>query len=330
MSEVAREACEKDGLLPGSKVGMSGTFGSGKTSGPFLVDGEYFGLSKRPTSPSLLTQNQTAKMVGLVNKKRKANDRDRERAPRLKKKFKKQTDYHSSDSDASEDEGFAPVNLQDSDDEGAKISASGELTGSNAAPLGDGGTSDEDGSTNDDSSGESGDNNVGQDAITKRLKKTSKRNDPEAFSTSISKILSTKLSHSARKDPVLSRSREAAETSKELADQRLEKKARAKIRADRKEDLERGRVKDVLGLTSGLAGETAEEEKRLRKIAQRGVIKLFNAVRAAQVKGEEAAREARKQGTVGVVNREEKVNEMSKQGFLDLINGKNKKKIEEA
>jgi hypothetical protein len=48
------------------------------------------------------------------------------------------------------------------------------------------------------------------------------------------------------------------------------------------------------------------------------------------VKGEEAARQARKQGTVGVVNREEKVNEMSKQGFLDLINGKNKKKIEEA
>jgi hypothetical protein len=129
---------------------------------------------------------------------------------------------------------------------------------------------------------------------------------------------------------VLSRSREAAETSKEVADERLEKKARAKIRADRKDDLERGRVKDVLGLTSGLAGETAEEEKRLRKIAQRGVIKLFNAVRAAQVKGEEAAREARKQGTVGVVNREEKVNEMSKQGFLDLINGKNKKKIEEA
>ena len=318
------ECCQK------ARWGTSGTFRSGETSGPFLEDGEYFGLSKRPTSPSLLTQPYTVKMVGLVNKKRKANDRDRERAPRLKKKFKKQTDYHSSDSDASEDEGFAPVNLQDSDDEGAKIAASGEPTGSNAAPLGDGGTSDEDGSTNDDSSGDSGDDNVGQDAITKRLKKTSKRNDPEAFSTSISKILSTKLSQSARKDPVLSRSREAAETSKELADQRLEKKARAKIRADRKEDLERGRVKDVLGLTSGLAGETAEEEKRLRKIAQRGVIKLFNAVRAAQVKGEEAAREARKQGTVGVVNREEKVNEMSKQGFLDLINGKNKKKIEEA
>jgi len=48
------------------------------------------------------------------------------------------------------------------------------------------------------------------------------------------------------------------------------------------------------------------------------------------VKGQEAAREARKQGTVGVMNREERANEMSKQGFLDLINGKNKKTIEEA
>lgn len=279
---------------------------------------------------SFITQHSRFKMVGLANKKRKANDRDRERAPRAKKKFKKQTDYHSSDSDASGDEGFAPVNLNDSDEEGPEDSAIGEPTGSNAAPLGDGGTTDDDGSTNEDSSEDSGDENAGQDAIARRLKKTSKRNDPEAFSTSISKILSTKLSQSARKDPVLSRSREAAEMSKELADERLEKRARAKIRAERKEDLERGRVKDVLGLSSGLAGETAEEEKRLRKIAQRGVIKLFNAVRAAQVKGEEAAREARKQGTVGVVNREERVNEMSKQGFLDLINGKNKKKIEEA
>jgi len=64
-----------------------------------------------------------------------------------------------------------------------------------------------------------------------------------------------------------------------------------------------------------------ELEKRLRKTAQRGVVKLFNAVRAAQVKGEEAAREARAKGLVGQGRREEKVNEMSKKGFLDLIAG---------
>jgi len=64
-----------------------------------------------------------------------------------------------------------------------------------------------------------------------------------------------------------------------------------------------------------------EEEKRLRKTAQRGVVKLFNAVRAAQVKGEEASREARAKGLVGQGRREERVNEMSKKGFLDLIAG---------
>ena len=42
---------------------------------------------------------------------------------------------------------------------------------------------------------------------------------------------------------------------------------------------------------------------------------------AAQIKGEEAAKEARKKGLVGYGRREEKVNEMSKKGFLELIAG---------
>jgi hypothetical protein len=67
--------------------------------------------------------------------------------------------------------------------------------------------------------------------------------------------------------------------------------------------------------------ETTEIEKRLRKTAQRGVVKLFNAVRAAQIKGEEAARKARTKGVVGQGRREEKINEMSKKGFLELIAG---------
>lgn len=61
-----------------------------------------------------------------------------------------------------------------------------------------------------------------------------------------------------------------------------------------------------------------DEEKRLRKIAQRGVVKLFNAVRQAQVKGEEAAREAK---GVARGRREERVGEMSKEGFLEMVAG---------
>jgi hypothetical protein len=157
-----------------------------------------------------------------------------------------------------------------------------------------------------------------------------KRNDPTAFATSISKILDTKLSTAKRSDPVLSRSKSAADANRSLADARLEVKARAQIRAEKKAAREKGHVKDVLGVeTAGVdTGAILEEEKRLKKTAQRGVVKLFNAVRAAQVKAEEAMRAVKNEGVVGMQKREEKVNEMSKQGFLELISSGGKKPVE--
>ena len=155
--------------------------------------------------------------------------------------------------------------------------------------------------------------------------KKRKRNDPDAFATSMSKILGSKLSTSKRSDPVLARSNAAATASHELADARLAVKARHRLREEKKAELDRGRVKDVLGVGEGAdtptAAETREREKGLRKTAQRGVVKLFNAVRAAQVKGEQAAREAKEAGVFGAGRREERVTEMSKKGFLDLLAG---------
>lgn len=282
-------------------------------------------------------------MAPVISKKRKLEDGIRGKTSRPKKKFRKQTEYHSSSED-SEDEShtdFQGINLQnDSDSDAEENEESGKQTTDTASTsLPDDETPNEQSSTDelDEDDEDDEDDHDDDDVNSIRIsaganRMTSKRNDPNAFSTSISKILSTKLSQSARQDPVLSRSREATQASHEVANERLENKARAKIRAEKKEALDRGRVKDVLGLTTGEAGETAEEEKRLRKIAQRGVIKLFNAVRAAQVRGEEAAKEQRRTGTVGLDNREERVNELSKKGFLDLINGKTTKTkpIEEA
>jgi mitochondrial fusion and transport protein UGO1 len=54
----------------------------------------------------------------------------------------------------------------------------------------------------------------------------------------------------------------------------------------------------------------------MRKTAQRGVIKLFNAVRASQIKAEEALSQAK---GISRGEREEKVKEMSREGFLNLI-----------
>jgi len=80
----------------------------------------------------------------------------------------------------------------------------------------------------------------------------------------------------------------------------------------------------VLGVESAnteAAQVVAEQERRLKKTAQRGVVKLFNAVRAAQVKAEEAAQQAKSGGIVGMERRQEKINELSKKGFLDLLAG---------
>ncbi|KAI9373768.1 Rrp15p-domain-containing protein [Aspergillus egyptiacus] len=275
-------------------------------------------------------------------KKRKVLEGFQGKTGRPSKKFRKQREYHSSSEESGDEQtDFKAVNLADSEDEAEEVKSKStkskqarkpeptnkpesdneeEDSGSNASSDAD--NDEDDGADSDDPMQES---TSGQRGVPKR-------NDPSAFSTSISKILATKLPTSARADPVLSRSKIATQTTTQIAEEKLDNQARAKLRAEKKEELDRGRVRDVRGIATGQAGLVAEEEKRLRKIAQRGVVKLFNAVRAAQVRGEEAAKEERKRGTVGMNEREKAVNQVSKQGFLELINGKkgNPLNIEEA
>jgi len=270
-------------------------------------------------------------MAGPHSRKRKVEDGMKGKASRPVKKFKKQTDYDNQSSESEPEQDFPAVNLQESDEEGLDTAdlVTGDISEAEDEPALDAVEEDSevtDGSNSDSNS--DSDTNSNPNLIRKR-----KRNDPDAFATSMSKILGSKLSTSKRSDPVLSRSATAIQASKEITDLALEKKARAKLRDEKKTALDKGRVKDVLGVSTafdaasgkGEGGpsvqETMELEKRLRKTAQRGVVKLFNAVRAAQIKGEEAARSARNTGLVGQGRREEKITEMSKKGFLELIAG---------
>lgn len=267
-------------------------------------------------------------MAGSYPKKRKADEPKKWKRP--VKKFKKQTDYDSSSSADEQEEDvqeFQAVNLQDSDEENA-TGVVEELPTDDDEPNLDNVDSEEDvtDASHSDSEDDESDTNSNPN-----LERKKKRNDPEAFATSMSKILGSKLSTNKRSDPVLSRSVVALQASKEITDQALEQKARKKLREEKRTALDKGRVKDVLGASTAFdaangntgqsVAEIMETEKRLRKTAQRGVVKLFNAVRAAQVKGEEATREAQKKRVVGFGRREEKVVEMSKKGFLDLIAG---------
>ncbi|KAI3330542.1 Rrp15p-domain-containing protein [Ustulina deusta] len=190
--------------------------------------------------------------------------------------------------------------------------------GANAAAESDDNDDDTDGEEDEFTNSEGEASNIGS----KRPK--SKRNDPDAFATSLQKILSTKLSSSKRSDAILSRSAAAQKASREIVDATLEAKARKLLRDQKLVALEKGRVKDVLTGDSSEETSTAEimqTERRLRKTAHRGVIMLFRAVREAQERATEADRDARKEGIIGIQQRQEKVNEMSRQGFLDLIAG---------
>lgn len=222
------------------------------------------------------------------------------RAPAPRKKTRKQAVYHSDSSDEEEPE--QPRN----DAEEPQVS-------SDDAPV------------SEDSIG--GGSDLESEALSSNAPAKRKRNDPDAFATSMSKILGSKLTASKRADPVLSRSKDASAAHTQLADAKLEAKAKHKLKEEKRAALEKGRVKDVLALqdTEESTADVVALERRLRKTAQRGVVKLFNAVRAAQVKGEEAAREARQKGMVGVGKRDDVVSEMSKKGFLDLIAGGGKR-----
>ncbi|KAL7925528.1 Rrp15p domain-containing protein [Trichoderma austrokoningii] len=303
-------------------------------------------------------------MAGLPNKKRRHDNKSHRPT-----KKQRQAQAYNSDSDNEEDQeqqAFDAVNLLDSDDD------------IHNAPADDGADVDEDLSSSSDEEAPAVKKTNAKEAKSKQPKRKaaqqeeddddeeersesenddededmeefdmgetktkSKRNDPTAFATSLSKILSTKLSTSKRSDPVLSRSVAAHEASKAAVDNALEAKARRKLKEQKRVALEKGRIKDVLVATIDESGEpemTTSDilaiEKALRKTAQRGVIRMFNAVRAAQVQAADAEKSVRKEGVIGKNTRDEKINEMSKKGFLDLIasggGGLKKTPLEEA
>lgn len=298
----------------------------------------------------------------MQNKKRRYDNKSQ----RPTKKQRKAQAYNS-DSENEEEQTFDAVNLLDSDDDihnaPADDVAEAEENDSSSSeeeapvvkktnakkskpkskqPEPEAEQQDDDEEEEEEQSGsDDDDDDDDMDLDVGAAKTKSKRNDPTAFATSLSKILSTKLSASKRSDPVLSRSAAAHEASKVAVDLALEAKARRKLKEQKRVALEKGRIKDILVATVDESGEpemTTSEilaiEKSLRKTAQRGVIRMFNAVRASQVQAAEAERAVRKEGVIGHKTREEKVNEMSKKGFLDLIasggGGLKKTPLEEA
>ncbi|KAL7418794.1 hypothetical protein Q5752_006477 [Cryptotrichosporon argae] len=137
---------------------------------------------------------------------------------------------------------------------------------------------------------------------------------------------------SSTANPILSLSARPLPPS--AAAESLERRAARQLKAEKADRLDRARVRDVMEGWAPAAGDVGaqEFERGLRKVAQRGVIKLFNAILTASRQTEEAAAALPLSARAGLKpearkNKKERDNvlgrgardELTKEGFLDLV-----------
>ncbi|OCB88556.1 hypothetical protein A7U60_g4259 [Sanghuangporus baumii] len=119
-----------------------------------------------------------------------------------------------------------------------------------------------------------------------KSRKTQKRKrratSPSRFGTALQALLST----DAPTSQPLALKPSAA---KRRTDEKLETKAKKLLEGEKKEREEKNHVQDVIG------GWGTERERSLRKVAQRGVVKLFNAIQQTQAAAAVAREEAKAQ-----------------------------------
>lgn len=161
---------------------------------------------------------------------------------------------------------------------------------------------DENDEFDDDEFDESGDEDLESESETEAGDaKKAKLNDGSDFDAALSSILNSKIKAYNAENPVLIRDQRSA---KRIQQDKEDAKARKAIRADKLKNQDKARVKNVVPLDTDEAGRVLQNEKILRKIAQRGVVRLLNAIHSAQ--------------SVAITG-DVKDTEVSKEKFLDMI-----------
>lgn len=155
----------------------------------------------------------------------------------------------------------------------------------------------------------------------KKKAKKSKHDDGSAdFSSAVNAILSSHLKAYDRKDPIMARNKKVLK--KNEAD-KLEQQAKRALLVEKKKQLSKTRKREIIPTVSDeVSGEeirnVLEKETKLRKIARKGVVKLFNAILSTQVT---TAKQV-DTGLGDIRNKEEReqlITEVSKEKFLDMV-----------
>ncbi|KAG0675883.1 hypothetical protein C6P40_001422 [Pichia californica] len=156
--------------------------------------------------------------------------------------------------------------------------------------------------------------------VPQKKQKKSKNQDTESFSNAMNALLDTHLKAYDRKDPILIRSKKEL---KKFDEEKLEQKAKRLLLNEKKKKLTANRNRDLLPKDDANARQILQHEKQLKKTAQRGVIKLFNAILMTQTSTQLDMNN--ETGYLGLNKKKELVNEISKEKFLDLVQQVGKK-----
>lgn len=151
----------------------------------------------------------------------------------------------------------------------------------------------------------------------KKKQKKNKDDGSESFANAFNSIINSKLKAYNRKDPILARNKT---TLKKLESEKLENKAKRALLLEKKQFQDKHRIKQLLpaateGSDSNQIREILDKERQMKKIAQKGVVKLFNAVLATQLKTNQEISKVQ----AGQSRKEELMTDVSKEKFMDLI-----------
>ncbi|EGW32776.1 uncharacterized protein SPAPADRAFT_149982 [Spathaspora passalidarum NRRL Y-27907] len=150
------------------------------------------------------------------------------------------------------------------------------------------------------------------DDFPKRKKRKQADDGSTDFASAFTSIVNSKLKAHSRTEPILARNKV---TLKKLESEKLEQKAKRALLAEKHQLHDRQRVKSLLPTDPERVREVLDKEKKLKKTAQRGVVKLFNAVLSSQIKTDQEISKEK----VGQSRKEQLMNEISKEKFLDLV-----------
>lgn len=240
----------------------------------------------------------TLKKQKINNKGKSINKTPQEKKPKVTIEQEEEEEEESNSSESEKEESSELEEQEDSDLEG-------EIGSDDEVDLADVSSSSEDEEDEEESN------------FPKLKKKKGTTDDgSESFANALTSIVNSKLKAYDRKDPILVRNKK---TLKKLESDKLELKAKKALLQEKKNFHDKFRIKTLLPTDEeepGKIRELMQHEKDLKKVAQRGVVRLFNAVLSTQIKTNQ---EISKESIRGQSKKEELMNDVSKEKFLDLI-----------